>query len=727
MKRMNLRTKMILALGAIIVAGFAAVIVGITLATRSVALELVYDRSVASAAKEGSGGTARFTRMVAVAEDVASMLGAAVSARAAPQLIVGQLESVIDARGEIGGVWAVFEESVYASLPASTPGRAPDGRFAPYWNRLGGTKHFEYCVDYDADGPNGLYYRKPLETGKPFFTEPTTYQIAGKPTTVLSFCMPVRAGGKVVGVAGVDVSVEVVAQDILSIKPFKTGYAYLVSGAGNFIVHPLSDLVGKNIGDYVDPARKDELLKAISTGTIFTETKANLETGELSYVVTTPISLGSEGQFWGFGLVTPLDTLLAPVARLLFIALGIAAVSIAAFIGALFPLVGAVTKPIRLAAGSFREIAVGEADLTRRIEVKRSDEIGDLVNDFNTFVAKLHDIVANLKAAQAELGGIGDELVGSVGETAGAISQIDSSLARVRERARNQSASVEESSSAVAQIARNIEALEGLISDQAASVTEASASIEEMVGNIGAVSSSIEKMAEQFVSLASASESGRSMQAVVADRVAQIAERSRSLLEANEVIAAIASQTNLLAMNAAIEAAHAGEAGKGFSVVADEIRRLAETSAEQSRSIGGELKGVQEAIDAVVDSSRESEESFGLVASRISETDTLVREVRLAMAEQREGSAQILEALKAMNDITTQVRSGSAEMSSGNRTILDEMTRLRETSADIARSIDEMAKGSAGIQESARKVSKMAEATRGTIAAMDESIGRFRV
>ncbi len=372
------------------------------------------------------------------------------------------------------------------------------------------------------------------------------------------------------------------------------------------------------------------------------------------------------------------------------------------------------------------QLSSAEKDLTGRISIASVDELGSIAGLVNYFCEQLSASMLNLKAAQGELNELGEDLRKNASDTAGAVTQISSSVERVREKTRFQSDSVSESSSAVEQIAKNIESLEGLISDQAASVSEASASIEEMVGNIGSVTKSIDRMADQFGELLSAADEGRKTQSASRANIEQISARSEALLEANKAIAAIASKTNLLAMNAAIEAAHAGDAGRGFSVVADEIRRLAETSAEQSKTIRGELAQVQKSIEEVVASSKDSEDSFTRVSERIGETDAIVREVQQAMVEQREGSAQVLEALRSMNDITMQVRSGSQEMSAGNKTVLEEIGRLRQATAEIKDSMDEMAEGAGGIASGARKVSDMAKGTGDTIRGLDQAIGCFK-
>jgi methyl-accepting chemotaxis protein len=400
------------------------------------------------------------------------------------------------------------------------------------------------------------------------------------------------------------------------------------------------------------------------------------------------------------------------------------------FFGAVIGLVAIWTKTTALIYRSviaqLDQLSSAEKDLTRRIRIGSIDELGTISGLVNDFCDGLSASVGGIKGAQARLSVLGSDLRGSADDSAGAVSQISSSVASVREKVKSQGESVMESSSAVEEIAKNIESLERLITDQAASVSEASASIEEMVGNIGSVTSSIEKMAGQFGDLLTAAETSKSTQALSLERVEQISARSEALLEANKVISAISSRTNLLAMNAAIEAAHAGEAGRGFSVVADEIRHLAETAAAQSKTIKDELGKVQKAIQEVVASSRASEESFAGVAEKIGETDALVREIHRAMLEQKEGSAQVLEALRAMNDITVQVRTGSAEMSVGNKTVLEEIGRLRSATSEIKTSMEEMAVGADGITKSAKRVSGMAEDTMGTIRGMEEAIGCFK-
>jgi methyl-accepting chemotaxis protein len=545
---------------------------------------------------------------------------------------------------------------------------------------------------------------------------------------IIPLAMAVKDGsGAVVGLVGFSVKLSELSAVASEIKLGAGGYGWVVDGDGILIAHPNPDLVMKT--RLSDPDEKSGFKGMFEFG-------KRLKDNESGYgVYSTPAGVGMLACFsavpgtpgWRLAVNMPVSALRVMSSAIIKFFMGVILASIAVFLAVSYAIGKSIARPVLRIVASFKELAEGEADLTKGLAAARNDELGDLATDFNRFIAKLREIVVSLKSAQSELTNTGNALKTSSGEAASAAAQIASKVVEVGEKARRQAGGVAESSSAVEEIAKNIESLEGLISDQAASVTEASASIEEMVGNIGSVTDSIGRMADQFAALSAAAEEGRAIQDETGQMIGRISARSETLLEANAAISKIASQTNLLAMNAAIEAAHAGDAGRGFSVVADEIRSLAETASGQSRTIGAELREVRKEIEEIVRSSEESGEAFSRVMMKLADTDKIVQEVKGAMTEQREGSSQVLEALKAMNDITTDVRSGSKEMTAGNETILSAMSALRDSSIEIQMSMEEMSRGAAAISGSAREVSLAAEGTADTIGKMEEAIGRFVV
>ena len=51
-------------------------------------------------------------------------------------------------------------------------------------------------------------------------------------------------------------------------------------------------------------------------------------------------------------------------------------------------------EPLGLVVERIKDVAQGEGDLTKRIEVQNDDELGELSRWFNTFMDKLQDIIS---------------------------------------------------------------------------------------------------------------------------------------------------------------------------------------------------------------------------------------------------------------------------------------------------------------------------------------------
>ena len=442
--------------------------------------------------------------------------------------------------------------------------------------------------------------------------------------------------------------------------------------------------------------------------------------------VVSYVPVGDESG-WAVLCAAPYNEYFESLSRITMIIVIATIVAVIIVVVLTFILISILIKPLGFVKTSINDIATGDADLTKRIDINLKDEIGDVVVGFNNFTEKLQAIIAQVKKSRDSLGIAGSDLDSSTQDTATSIEEILTSIESVHNQIDNQYKSVQQTAGAVNEIASNIESLGTMIGKQSSEVSDASAAIEEMISNIKSVNESVEKMSESFDGLANSAQSGIQLQLNVNSIIEEIKNKSETLQDANSAIAAIAEQTNLLAMNAAIEAAHAGEAGKGFSVVADEIRKLSETSSSQSKTIGDQLKDIKSSIDSVVSASEESSLAFQSVTSKISDTEQLVHQIQSAMEEQNTGSMQISNALHSMNDSTIEVRTASEEMSAGNKAILDEVRNLQDATGIMQSSVEEMSHGAGKIKETGLALRSISEKMKSSIDEIGGQIDKFRV
>ncbi len=666
---------------------------------------------------------------------VASYLGAA---RIVESEAVDTLRVSAERLADVYGAWIDAQLRELATLAANADieyGPGLDARLASEAKRLGynsiapadlaGRLHLS--GGRTADLSKRAYLQSVLATRKPAVSEPVYSAVAGEENmlTVL-FAVPILRSGDLAGVLVGQRNAEFLSAAIGSVAASENSDSFAIDAKGSMLAHSDPEIAKLRLKpeDFAANPDLESLLRIIEA---MSKGERGHDIYELDGVVRF-VAYAPVGELgWSVAISEDAESVRAPMASLRSASMITAGVGIALGIVAAVVVGAGLARPIASVTSSFERLAEGDADLTKRLEHSKADEIGELVIGFNGFVGKLRTIVQSLKSTQDSLGAVGEDLASSAHESAGAISQIMANIEGVRRQAAMQQTSADRALADMRTIAEGVGALDRLTETQSAGIVEASASIEQMIGNIGSVGASTERMAERFASLAGTSSSGKSKQEAAAASAKDIAAQSASLMEANDAVASIAKQTNLLAMNAAIEAAHAGEAGKGFSVVADEIRRLSETASEQSRTIGNELGKIRRTIEAVVAASAESEQAFGLVASGIDETGELVRQVESAMAEQREGSKQILEALRDMNEAAEAVRERASGMSSGASSATEGMNSLVELTSSIRGSMDEMGAGAQEINKAAQAVSDLALRTKDSIASMEESIGRFTV
>jgi methyl-accepting chemotaxis protein len=337
--------------------------------------------------------------------------------------------------------------------------------------------------------------------------------------------------------------------------------------------------------------------------------------------------------------------------------------------GAAWVFAASLVRPINGAVSMLKDIAQGEGDLTKRLNVASDDELGELARWFNTFVDKLQTI----SHSATTLGGASAELSSTAGQmTVGATRTTDQSSA-VAAAAEQMSCNMREMASSTEQMSANVKMV--------------ATAVEEMTASIGEVAKSAERaavVADQAVKLADNSNV----------KVGQLGSAADEIGKVIEVIQDIAEQTNLLALNATIEAARAGDAGKGFAVVATEVKELAKQTATATEDIRQRIVGIQS-------SSTEAVQAIGEIAEVIKNVNSVSRTIAAAVEEQR--------------ITTSEIAKNVSQSSKAAEVIAHGVTESATASIDITRNISgvdasarETAAGASQTQSSGEGLSKLA-------------------
>jgi len=346
--------------------------------------------------------------------------------------------------------------------------------------------------------------------------------------------------------------------------------------------------------------------------------------------------------------------------------LTLSAVIIGAVIALAFGIIIArsITKPMLAIVARIKDIAEGEGDLTQRVEVHSKDELGELGKWFNTFVGKVHDIVAAVNGVSLEVANATEELSTN---SAGMANSMDGSSAQVREM----SSAIEQMSASIVEEARK--------SGDAARSADESRQVARSGGEV------VEKTITGMRAIDEAVQAS-------ANSVTQLGKRGEQIGEVITVINDIADQTNLLALNAAIEAARAGEHGRGFAVVADEVRKLADRTTKATEEIAESIRAIQdethlavermntgtEQVNEGVTQATEAGQSLSQIVSSADELTMVIQSIAAAAEEQSAASEQISRNVESVSTATEEVSRGAGEASESVKRLAVKAEQLRE-------------------------------------------------
>ncbi|MEU4426066.1 methyl-accepting chemotaxis protein [Actinoplanes sp. NPDC024001] len=270
-----------------------------------------------------------------------------------------------------------------------------------------------------------------------------------------------------------------------------------------------------------------------------------------------------------------------------------------------------ITRPLGEVADTMA--AVADGDLTRRLDVRSADEVGQMSRSVNTALESIGTAMGRLADGAQTLGVASERM-----------SRLTAQLADGAQQSSEQADLVAASAD---EVSRNVHTVAAGAEEMGASIREISTSANE-----------------------AATVAGRAVIAVqtTTNSVSRLGASSREIGDVVKTITSIAEQTNLLALNATIEAARAGESGKGFAVVAGEVKDLAQETARATEDISKRVQAIQadtagavSAIQEVAEVIEQINQYQTTIASAVEEQTATTNEINRSVTEAAGGSGQI--------------------------------------------------------------------------------------
>lgn len=342
---------------------------------------------------------------------------------------------------------------------------------------------------------------------------------------------------------------------------------------------------------------------------------------------------------------------------------------------------------------------MSKGDLTHKIIINSSDEIGILSHDMDRFQSELNLSLNKMKDYSTANENIKEKLIDTATETAVSSEEISTNISSIDNQMNTLNNNILQSNKQVGQISSFTNELNNHVTDQMAMVEQSTASITQMIASISSVASLNQKNMQTVEILQETAKDGDTQITETTDRIHDINESVQNIAAMAEVIQNISEQTNLLSMNAAIEAAHAGDAGKGFAVVADEIRKLSEASAVSSKDIATNLKDIVKKFEKASISSIKTRDAFGNIYEHIQSVTDALRTVSTSTSELNIGGTQIMEAMDNLKSISNEVLSRADEMNLSAYAVKESIEEVSQISSVVTQAMTEVNVGFSEVRE----------------------------
>ncbi|MCK4661470.1 MAG: GAF domain-containing protein [Bacteroidales bacterium] len=302
-------------------------------------------------------------------------------------------------------VWSIWEPNTIDTLDnyyINKPGSTFIGNFSPTYYKDNGEIKIELSTSTTLF--QGDYYLIPKTSLQETILEPYYYSYTGQEEDGVlqtNMIVPIIVNNEFIGVVGVDVPLEIFQKLSDKIKPFKTGYALLISHNGLQVTHPDKKLIEKPFTDYFQNiGGKINIIEKIQNGENFSFFSKNKNTGDKFYISFAPVHIGNSPTPWSFAMVIPVNKIMQKANYTFRFSVFIGILGLLIITLVILIISRNISRPIFKTAKLIQNLAKGDIDTNKKLKNKSNDEIGEMTDSVN----KLIDGLDSTAKFAAEIG-----------------------------------------------------------------------------------------------------------------------------------------------------------------------------------------------------------------------------------------------------------------------------------------------------------------------------------
>ncbi len=545
-----------------------------------------------------------------------------------------------------------------------------------------GTKDSRFIQsNREAEIPEGYdpvergWYKQAAQEQKVIVTDPYWDVLTNQMCTTIA--APIYIDEELVGVIGLDVTLNTVTNLTGSINYDAGVYGFLVDSSGHYVAHRNKEYEPT---DTASVAVTDIMpgLENLLSGMDNSVKKLKDYDGSECYFALADIT----GCNWQLGVVVPTANVMSSLMTMMMV--GVAIVLVVILFVAIFMtgLIGKMLAPVQtlkqFASGDFSENS-GKTAAIKAIPKEYKNETEQIKMATAEVKQQIREIILNTKQEAENIGVIAES-------TSSKMSVLNEDISGISGLAQQVMGQAERTKELAQSIKMNGQELGYAIENVAKKAEEAAQQSNSIMGRAERQNEESEKAADEAVAIYE--NTREDLERAIAD-----SQRVREIDTLTEEILSISSKTNLLALNASIEAARAGEAGKGFAVVADEIRELA----DNSRKAVDEIRRVTESVvHNVVFLSESSGKLLEFMNGKVMEDYKGM--TQLAGIYQKDASFY--------NDISSELGASSQEMSASMAGINESILEITELVGEVTAFVENMEKSAQDSNDNSAAVMK---------------------